>query len=223
MFYHSLLLYVIPVIAAGVIPYFRTTDLLSLEPDRNLTELVPFANITTIAQASHLNVPAHISFVDVIYDGVRLTRSRYRRAVFQEAQATSTIGPTTDPHYLIDMRLIFSINQGAYRSVYLEMTTTWPQWGQPRLTTIDPPEEVGVLPSMFGMDIEEADRRMKAAGFRQRYDAVDIRCPGSIPDEPQQALYFFQMVGDNLDFVTVGARDGRVTPFYSVVETAETE
>lgn len=180
-------------------------------------------DITALAQFSHTNLSSHISFSDVVYDGVRLTRSRYQQAVFREAQAASVIGPTTDPHCLTDMRLIFSINQGNYRSIYLEMTATWPQWGQPRLTDIAPPEHDGVLPSMFGMDIVDADRRMKAAGFEQRYDAVDIRRPGSFREEWQQALYFFQMVAEDVDFITVGARDGRVIPFYKSVDLAETE
>lgn len=142
--------------------------------------------------------------------------------MFREAQATSVVGPTTNPYFLIDIRLIFSITLGDYRSIYLEMTSTWPQWGEPRLTTIIPPEEDGVLPSMFGMDIVEADRRMKAAGIGQRYDAVNIRWPASFPEEWQQALYFFQMDDDDLDFVTVGARDGKVTPFYKGLKKLDT-
>ena len=180
-------------------------------------------NITTLVQSSHANLSSHISFSDVIYDGVRVTRSRYQHAIFREVQAASVTGPTADPHYLTDIRLIFSINQGSYRSIYLEMTATWPQWGQPRLTAIAPPEDDGVLPSMFGMDIVDADRRMKAAGFKQQYDAVDIRRPGSFPEGWQQAIYFFQMDAEDVDFITVGARDGRVIPFYKSVELAETQ
>ena len=181
------------------------------------------SNISPIVQSSHANISRHISFSDVVYDGVRLTSSRYQQATFREAQAASIVGPTTDPHYLTDMRLIFSINQGIYRSIYLEMTATWPLWGQPRLTEIAPPENDGVLPSMFGMDIVDADRRMKAAGFGQQYDAVDIRRLSLLPGEWQQAIYFFQMVAQDVDFITVGARDGQVTPFYKSVGLAETE
>ncbi|KAL9074058.1 MAG: hypothetical protein Q9161_002467 [Pseudevernia consocians] len=223
LYYFPLLISSIPITAAAFLPYFRGTDRTSLELDSNFAELNHSTNITTLAQSSYTNLSDRISFVDVIYDGVRLTRTRYRSAVFREAQAASIIGPTTDPHYLTDMRLIFSIEQGNYRSIYLEMTATWPQWGEPRLTTVVISEDDGVLPSMFGMDIVEADRRMKAAGFGQRYDAVDIRWPGSLPKEWQQALYFFQMDGDDLDFVTVGARDGRVNPFYNAVDAVERE
>lgn len=125
-------------------------------------------NITTLVQSSHANLSRYTPFSNIVYDGVRLTRSRYQHAIFREVQATSVIGPTADPHYLTDMRLIFSMNQGSYRSIYLEMTALWPHWGQPRLTAIVPPEDDGVLPSMFGMDIVDADRRMKAAGFEQQ-------------------------------------------------------
>ncbi|CAD6581205.1 MAG: hypothetical protein ASARMPRED_000445 [Alectoria sarmentosa] len=213
----------ISIIAATVIPYFGTIIPLPPEPDTNLAQLNKSINITTISQLSPTNLSDLISFRDVIYDGVRLTKSRYPRAIFREIQAASITGPTIDPHYLTDIRLIFSLTQGDYRSVYLEMTPAWPQWGEPRLTTIAPPEEDGVLPSMYGMDIVEADRRMKAAGFGQRYDAVDVRWPGSFPEEWQQALYFFQMHGGGLDFVTVGARNGKVTPFYDIANGLETE
>ncbi|KAF6221594.1 hypothetical protein HO133_001560 [Letharia lupina] len=218
-----LLLHVISVVVGGVIPYLWTVDPTSLEPDRDLTEVIPSANNTALTQPSHANLSDHISFVDVIYDGVKLVRSRYSRAVFREAKAASIVGPATDPHYLTDMRLVFSRTQGDYRSVYLEMTETWPRWGEPRLTTNVPPGDYGVLPSRFGMDIVDADRRMKAAGFGQRYKAVDIRWPAWFPEEWQQALYFFQMDDDGLDFVTVGARDGRVIPFDHALDAAEIE
>ena len=223
LYHFPLLTSSIPIIAAAFLPYIRATDPTSLELDRNSAGQNHATNITTLAQSSDTNLSDRISFVDVIYDGVRVTRTRYRSAVFREAQAASIIGPTTNPHYLTDMRLIFSVKQGDYRSIYLEMTATWPQWGEPRLTTTVTPEDDGVLPSMFGMDIVEADRRMKAAGFGQRYDAVDIRWPGSFPIEWQQALYFFQMDGDDLDFVTVGARDGQVIPVYNAVDAVERE
>lgn len=213
----------ISIIAAAVVPYLRTIHPIPLELDSNIAQLNRSTNITALSQASPAKLSDPVSFVDVIYDGVRLTRSRYNRAVFREAQATSVIGPTTNPHYLVDIRLIFGITQGDYRSIYLEMTSLWPQWGEPRLTTSVPPEEDGVLPSMFGMDIVEADRRMKAAGFGQQYDAVDIKWPASFPEEWQQALYFFQMDDDNLDFVTVGARNGAVTPVYKDSEKLDTE
>ena len=213
----------ISIIAATVIPYFGTINPLLSEPDANLAQLNKSINITTISRLSLTNLSDRISFRDVVYDGVRLTKSRYPGAIFREVQAASVIGPTTDPHYLTDIRLIFSLTQGNYRSIYLEMSPTWPQWGEPRLTTIVPREEDGVLPSMYGMDIVEADRRMKAAGFGQRYDVVDVRWPGSLPEESQQAFYFFEMHGGGLDFVTVGARDGRVTPFYDIANRLETE
>ena len=91
------------------------------------------------------------------------------------------------------------------------------------MTTIVLPEDDGVLPSMFGMDIVDADNRMKAAGFGQRYDAVDVRWPSMFPGEYQQALYLFQIVGDDLDFVAVGARNGQVTPVYNTVASDESE
>ena len=86
-----------------------------------------------------------------------------------------------------------------------------------------PPEDDGVLPSMFGMDIVDAVRKMKAAGFGQGFEAVDVRWPGEFPQEEQQALYLFQMVGGEVDFVAVGARDGRVTPIYYAGDKVETE
>lgn len=199
------------VIVASVIPTVPTIDLVSPRPDTTLPSFLPSAHTTTPSHSSPANLSANILFVDVVYDGYRLTLTRYPAATFREVQAASVTGPTTNPNHLTDMRLIFSITQGDYRSVYTEMTGTWPQWGLPRLTTNVPSQDDEALPSRYGMDIVVADRYMKAAGFGQRYEAVDVRWPGSLPDGSRQAQYFFQMeAAGRVDFVAVGARSGRV-------------
>lgn len=45
---------------------------------------------------------------------------------------------------------------------------------------------------------------MKAAGFGQRYEAVDVRWPSEFPVEWQQALYFFQIEGGACEFCGCG-------------------
>lgn len=52
---------------------------------------------------------------------------------------------------------------------------------------------------------------------------MDIRWPGSFSEEWQQAFYFFQMDSEDVDFISVGARDGRVIPIYKSVNLVETE
>lgn len=62
------------------------------------------------------------------------------------------------------------------------------------------------------MDIAEADNLLKAAGYTQEYDFVDVRWPTRYRLDRQQVFYFFHMEGAGPAVAAVGARDGSVTP-----------
>lgn len=65
----------------------------------------------------------------------------------------------------------------------------------------------------LGMDIVEADALLKAAGFSQKYEAVDVRWPENVPVFSQQVVYLFGLQeGTGPAVVAVGARDRSVTP-----------
>jgi len=63
-----------------------------------------------------------------------------------------------------------------------------------------------------------ADSLLKDAGYRQDYDAVDVRWPINMPIARQQVYYYFQMVGNLPSMVAVGAKDGSVIAQNSVEE-----
>ena len=80
-----------------------------------------------------------------------------------------------------------------------------------------------MLPSSLGMDITEADQLIKAAGFGQEYEAVDIRWPNPFPAEWQEVLYYFLMDGESPSVVTVGATDRKVRAIYDSLDGSAPE
>ena len=135
-----------------------------------------------------------------------------------EAQLTSTFGPTTDPTTLTDVRLIFKIHgEDGFYTIFVQ-NTSWGGWRAPQIVSHYPPPQNGLLPSDLGMDILVADSLLKDAGYRQDYDAVDVRWPINMPIARQQVYYYFQMVGNLPSMVAVGAKDGSVIAQNSVEE-----
>ena len=94
----------------------------------------------------------------------------------------------------------------------------WGQWGEPYLDTSAPPTHLGAMPLPIGMDIVEADRLIKAAGYWGRYWAVDVRWPLDVPAAESQLFYFFEMEGSDPDVVVLATRDRTVRATYSKEE-----
>ena len=150
---------------------------------------------------------SRIPLNDTVSAKVRETLVQFNSAAFRELQVTSTLGPTTDPERLLDVRLLFTAGHG---SIYVDMTNIWGQWVDPRFSVQPLPEGYHDLPSRLGMDIILADELKKNAGYVGSYEAVDVRWPNGLRLGNNQPYYRFWMEGNRPDFVYVGVNDQRV-------------
>lgn len=180
----------------------NVTSLLSLNAalETNITN-----NLLSNSDAS-LYSP-RIPLNETVYEKVRGTLIDYTSASFRELQITSTIGPTTNPELLLDVRLIFSVGPG---TMYIDMTDIWGQWASPRYTRQPRPAGYNIMPSRLVMDIVLADELIKRAGYVGPYDAVDVSWPNGLRVGAEEAYYCFLMEGSQPDFVYVGVNDQRV-------------
>lgn len=96
----------------------------------------------------------------------------------------------TDPRQVTDVRFIFNTTQGDSRSLYLDMTATWPQWVKFRFATNVPSREMRVLRLMYGMNVVNVDRLMKAAGIIQNYEDVDVYWSSCSPKNISRLVSF---------------------------------
>lgn len=141
---------------------------------------------------------------DTVSAKVRDTMVTFSSVGFRELQVTSTIGPTTNPELLLDVRLLFSAGRG---TLYVDMTGIWGKWAAPRFYATPWPAETNVLPSRLVMDIVLADELIKQAGYVSPYEAVDVRWPKDLPMGREQPYYRFWMEGNGPEFVYVGVND----------------
>lgn len=211
----------------------RSSDIVNLAPSINLetpaTAFVPDAlNTSTALNASSapeistaLDIstalngsnPARRPLNTLIAEAYLSTIEAYHGAILLEAQATSRSRPAPTPASLTDVRLIFSY--GSYRTIYREMRQ-WGVWGPPRMVRKRPPQNDGALPFEIGMDIVEASRLLRRAGFTDKYDSVDVRVPTDVPPDLQQLYYIFSMVGQGPSLIAVRVSDGMVKPTNSL-------
>jgi len=166
-----------------------------------------FPTNLTVIQPTNGGKSNRARFIDSVYAEVLHMAILYPGATFLEVQLTSVTGPTIDPTKLTDVRLIFGIQgEDDFYTIFVQ-NTPWGAWATPHVLAQRPPAQDGVLPSGLGMDILVADLLLKDAGYRQEYEAVDVRWPTNFPTAKQQVYYFFRMAGDAPSIVAVGARD----------------
>lgn len=144
---------------------------------------------------------------DTVSGTVRQILATFVSAAFRELQITSTIGPTTDPELLLDVRLIFSYGRGV---IYVAMTSIWGTWDPPRFFGEPWPAGTNVLPSRLVMDIVFADKLIKEAGYVEPYEAVYLRWPQGLSMAKEQPYYHFLLEGTSKN-VYVGVNDQLVT------------
>ena len=162
---------------------------------------------TTTASSSNSDASSNIPRIplnDTVAAQVRETLGQFSSATFRELQVTSTIGPTTNPELLLDVRLMFSL---AYGSLYVDMTSVWGTWTDARLSKQSWPAGYNALPSQLSMDIVYADELIKKAGYVGPYEAVDVKWPTGLAIGKEQPYYCFLMEGNRPDFVYVGLND----------------
>ena len=186
--------------AASILP--PSVSLINSDPTLNIT-FPTDRNISPALNASN-GISSHTRFNDTVHIGVVATLRKFPTARFLQVQITPDDGPTGDPELLTDVKLIFALTASA--TIYVEMLE-WGQWGVPRVVPHPPPPDDAPLPPNIDLDLLDADRLIKQAGFMQFYDTVDVRWPTDIPLSRQQVYYLFGMVGDGPSEIAVGVRD----------------
>lgn len=185
-----------------------------MRPFTNVTSLLSFNAVLENSTTNYLPSKPDLSLYspriplnNTVYTQVQKTLADFTTAAFRELQLTSTIGPTTNPELLLDVRLLFSVS---YKILYVDMTSIWGEWASPRFSAHLFPEGYNVLPPRLIMDIVFADELIKRAGYTGPYDAVDVKWPMGLRTGNEQPYYCFLMEGNQPDFVYVGVVDQRV-------------
>ena len=151
-----------------------------------------------------MKTTATLSYLGSVNIAVRLVTEKYPAAQLYEVDGTSSSGPTTDPRDISQLKAVFT---GGNNNTILIYSTVWGEWKD--MKYIDEPwlEDV-VIPWPIDMDIVEADKLMKAAGYTGTYTNATLRhplYPGS--NEP---LYIFGMT-DGV-YISVGVNTKTVKP-----------
>jgi hypothetical protein len=147
---------------------------------------------------------ATLSFLGVVNIAVRLVTEEYPGAELLEGDGVSPSGPTTDPKKVDSWRFVFRAGENGTALIH---TTQWGEFGP--IHYIDQPwlEDV-VIPWPFEMDIVEADRLLKQAGYTDPYVGVTVRWP--LYPGVKEPYYIFNF--GNQYYVFVGIYDGSVSP-----------
>ena len=188
-------------------------DVLNASTALNASSVADMSTALDISTALNGSNPSRRPLNELVTEAYLSTMDMYQGAILLEVQATATSRPGSTPTSLKDVRLIFS--WGSSTTIYREMRQ-WGVWGPPRVVDTIPPQNNGPLPIEIGMDIVEASRLLRQAGFTDKYDAVDVRIPTDIPPELRQIYYIFAMVGQGPSFVAVRVSDGSVKPIASL-------
>ena len=136
---------------------------------------------------------------------VRQTLVRYHTAAFRELQVKSTFGPTTNPEFLLNVRLLFSF--ASRGSLSVDMLGTWGKWSDVRLWPEPLPGGQNALPPRLAMDIVFADELKRRAGYLGSYKYVVVAWPQGLRLGYDQPYYCFLMEGNQPEFVYVGVND----------------
>ena len=141
-----------------------------------------------------------LSFLGCVNIAVKLVSQQYPGANLYEVD-THAANPGL-PSPLKDLRAVFQVKGGTAFAIM----TQWGQFGPIQFTPHPWLEDV-VIPWPIKMDIVEADRLLKKAGYTGPYGAVTLRhplYPGS--NEP---YYIFTMMSG--EYIFVGVNDGEVS------------
>ena len=148
-----------------------------------------------------------LSFLGLVNIAVRLVTEQYPEAKLYECDGTSPSGPTTKPQDVNSWRFVFRAGGDRIGTVFTS-TTAWGEFGPPEY--VDKPWGGDVvIPWPFEMDIVEADKLLKNAGYTDPYIGCTVRWPLSFP-LPKQPFYIFNFGGHR--YVSVGIYDGHVGP-----------
>lgn len=147
---------------------------------------------------------AVLSFLGMANIAVRLVNDQYPGSELLEGDGVSPTGPTTNPADVNSWRFVFRTQNGG---TALIQSRVWGEFWPVRY--VDQPwlEDV-VIPWPIEMDIDEADKLLKDAGYTGSYGAVTLRWP--LYPGVEQPFYIFGM--QDGQHIFVGIYDRSVNP-----------
>jgi len=130
---------------------------------------------------------------------IGLIKAAYGNVQLLSVQATCTF-PTIDPDDLSSLKVICSLPD--YNIAYVESTNPF-TYG-PVTYVPNPWVGVNVIPWLPGMDVNEADQLLKAAGYTGTYGAISMYQP--VYPGMNEPYYIFNMTGGTSVYVGVDSR-----------------
>jgi len=124
---------------------------------------------------------AILSFNGRVNIAVRIVTEQYPEAKLYEADGISSSGPTTDPHKIDLLRVVF---QNPNNTTVIIKSTGWGEFGEPVLIP-EPWLEDVIIAWPVPMDLDQANGLKEKAGFTGPYGNVTLRNPlGPKPGNP---------------------------------------
>lgn len=114
-----------------------------------------------------------LSYLGRVNIAVRLVTEKYPGAQLYEVDGVASKGPTTDPLNIDQLTVVFSLPNNHTATI---ASTGWGEFG-PIQDIPSPWLEDVVIPWPIKMDLTDADRLLKAAGFTGSYFNVTLRHP----------------------------------------------
>lgn len=148
---------------------------------------------------------ATLSFLGMANIAVRLVNAQYPGSQLLEGDGISPSGPTTNPQNVNQWRFVFRTKDGGTAFI---RTRTWGEFYPIEYTHMIWVEDI-VIPWPIKMDITEADRLLKQAGYTQPYYGCTLRWPLTPNPDVKEPYYIFTMGGGR--YVFVGVYDGKVS------------
>lgn len=149
-------------------------------------------------------VQAQLSFLGLTNIAVNLVREKYPDAELYEADGVSPSGATTDVQKVNQWKFVFRLPNN---STAIIETETWGTF-KPIQFIPQPWLEDVVIDWPIHMDITEAAKLLKDAGYTGEYAAVTLRQP--LYPGVTEPSYIFAMTSGK--YVFVGVKDKKVTP-----------
>jgi hypothetical protein len=140
---------------------------------------------------------ATLSFLGMANIAVRLVTDKYPDARLYEGDGISPSGPTTDVANVNSWRFVFRLPDNATAIIN---SRAWGEFG-PIQYIAQPWLEDVVIPWPIEMDITDADRLLKNAGYTGPYGAVTLRWP--LYPGVVQPFYIFTVTTNQHVFVGV--------------------
>lgn len=164
-------------------------------------------------QANDTDATLILSFLGRVNVAMRLIREKYPDAELYEVEATGQ-KPSVNPNDIAQLKVVCRAGRGTA----IISSTGWSTFG-PVMYVDQPWLEDRTIAWPIDMELTEADRLLKAAGFTGPYDTVTLRHP--LAPGFNEPYYIFGMTTGQYVFVGVNDKHVTLNPAEQVSATAD--